>query len=44
MRQLTFADLHDAHDDDEAEGQQFAGGEHVLNPGGPSDAGAVDPS
>lgn len=41
--ELTLADLHDAHDDDEAEGQQLAGGEHVLHPGGPPHAGAVHP-
>ncbi|KAG9340775.1 hypothetical protein JZ751_020367, partial [Albula glossodonta] len=30
--QLTFADLHEAHDDDEAEGEQLGGGEGVLHP------------
>lgn len=43
MAMLTLADLHDAHDDDEGEGQQLAGGEYVLHPGGPPDAGAVHP-
>lgn len=43
MAMLTLADLHDAHDDDEREGQQLAGGEYVLHPGGPPDAGAVHP-
>lgn len=43
FRQLTLADLHDSHDDDEAEGQQLAGGEDVLHPGGPSHARAVHP-
>lgn len=42
-RKLTLADLHDAHDDDEGEGQQLAGGEDVLHPGGPPHAGAVHP-
>lgn len=42
-RELTLADLHDAHDDDEGEGQQLPGGEHVLNSGGPPHAGAVHP-
>lgn len=41
--ELTLADLHDAHDDDEAEGQQLAGGEYVLHPGGPSHTGAIHP-
>lgn len=41
--ELTLADLHNAHDDDEGEGQQLASGEHVLHPGGPPDAGAVHP-
>lgn len=41
--ELTLADLHQAHDDDEGEGQQLAGGEHVLHPGGPPHAGAVHP-
>lgn len=40
---LTLADLHDAHDDDEAKGQQLAGGEHVLHPGGPPHTGAIHP-
>lgn len=41
--ELTLADLHDAHDDDEGEGQQLAGGEHVLHPGGPPHTRAVHP-
>lgn len=41
--ELTLADLHDAHDDDEGERQELAGGEHVLHPGGPPHAGAVHP-
>lgn len=40
---LTLADLHDAHDDDEGERQELAGGEDVLHPGGPPHAGAVHP-
>lgn len=40
---LTLADLHDAHDDDEGEGQQLACREHVLHPGGPPHAGAIHP-
>lgn len=40
---LTLADLHDAHDDDEGECQQLAGGENVLHPGGPPHTGAVHP-
>lgn len=43
ISKLTLADLHDAHDDDEGERQQFARGEDVLHPGGPSHAGAVHP-
>lgn len=43
INQFTLADLHDAHDDDEGEGQQFASGEDVLHPGGPPHAGAVHP-
>lgn len=41
--ELTLANLHDAHDDDERKGKQFASGEHILHPGGPPDAGAVHP-
>lgn len=41
--ELTLANLHNAHDDDEGESQQLASGEHILHPGGPPDAGAVHP-
>lgn len=40
---LTFANLHNTHDDDQGQGQELPSCEDVLNPGGPSDAGAVDP-
>lgn len=43
FRELTLADLHNAHDDDEGEGQELAGSEDVLHPGGPPHTGAVHP-
>lgn len=39
----TFADLYNSHDDDQAQGQELASCEDVLNPGGPPHTGAVDP-
>lgn len=41
---ITFAYLHDAHDNDEGQGQELPSCEDVLNPGGPANTGAVDPS
>lgn len=41
---FTLADLHDAHNDDEAEGEELACGEHILYPRRPADTEAVDPS
>jgi len=33
----TLADLYDAHEDDEAEGDEFARGEHILYTRRPAD-------
>lgn len=41
---ITFAYLHNAHDNDQGQGQELPSSEDVLNPGGPADTGAVDPS
>lgn len=40
---FTFAYLHNTHDDDQSQGQELPSCEDILNPGGPSDTGAVDP-
>jgi hypothetical protein len=40
---LTFAYLYNPHDDDQGQGQELPSRKDVLNPGGPSHAGAVDP-
>lgn len=40
---VTFAYLHNTHDDDQSQGQELPSCEDILNPGGPSDTGAVDP-
>lgn len=40
---FTFAYLHNTHDDDQSQGQELPSREDILNPGGPSDTGAVDP-
>lgn len=40
---LTFADLYNPHDDDQGQGQELPSCENILNPGGPSHTGAVDP-
>lgn len=40
----TFADLDEAHDDNEDQGQKFASSEDVLDTRGPADAEAVHPS
>lgn len=40
----TLADLHDAHNDDEAESEELAHGEHILYTRRPADTEAVNPS
>lgn len=40
---LTFADLYNSHDDDQGQGQELPSCENVLNPGGPTNTGTVDP-
>lgn len=43
LLQFTFADLYDAHNDDETEGEELACGENILNTRRPADTGAVNP-
>lgn len=43
LRTLTFADLYNSHDDDQAQGQELASCENVLNSGGPPHTRTVDP-
>lgn len=44
LLEVTLADLHNAHDDDEAEGEEFVCGEHILYTHRPADTEAVNPS
>lgn len=39
----TVEDLDQAHHDDQTQSHEFTHSEHILDPGGHTDAGAVDP-